>query len=87
MRMYGALTRFKADIRNGDIAMDDCQATRNHLRNAKMLAKPGDRYILGKPSQTQKIDLAMCAALAHEAAADARAAGWPEKTEEYVYFA
>lgn len=85
-RMYGALTRFKSDIRTGGITLDGCQATRTHLQNAKMLAKPGDRYILGKPSQTQKIDLAMCAALAHEAAADARAAGWPTKTVEYAYF-
>ena len=87
MRMYGALTRFKADIRNGDISMDDCQATRTHLRNCKMLAKNGDRYILGKPSQNQKIDIGMTAVLAHEAAADARAAGWPEKVEEFAYFA
>lgn len=85
MRMYGALTRFKADIRKGDIDLDDCQQTRVHLRNCKMLAKPGDRYILGKPSQSQKIDIAMTAVLAHEAAADARAAGWETKAEEYVY--
>lgn len=85
-RMYGALTRFHADASKRTILLDSCVATRTHLLNCKKVAKPGDRYILGKPAQTQKIDIAMTAVLAHEAAADARAAGWPVKTEEYVYF-
>ena len=33
------------------------------------------------------IDPAVTAVLAHEAASDARAAGWPEKKAEYAYFA
>ena len=46
-----------------------------HVGNARKLAKPGDRYILGKPSQSQKIDAAVTSVLCHEATADARAAG------------
>ncbi|NDK31190.1 condensation domain-containing protein [Nesterenkonia haasae] len=86
-RMFPALTRFHADLRSGEVMLDDCSATRVHLQNAKKVSKTQDRYVLGKPAQTQKIDIAVTSVLAHEAAADARAAGWPVKTEHYVYFA
>ncbi|GAA1453454.1 hypothetical protein ACFP47_09275 [Nesterenkonia lacusekhoensis] len=86
MRMFGALTRFHADIQKRQIELDGCLPTRLHLKNCKKLAKPGDRYILGKPANNQKIDIAVTSVLAHEAAADARAAGWPEPKQEYVFF-
>jgi len=45
-----------------------------------------DRYILGKPSQHQKIDATMASVIAHEAASDARASGWGgQQAGEYVY--
>jgi len=52
---------------------------------ARRIAKPGDRYILGKPSENQKIDLLMADVLAHEAAADERAAGWSQETDSRMF--
>jgi hypothetical protein len=76
-RMYPALRRFEADLRNRAISHDGCPVTTTHVGNARKLAK-GDRYYLGKPSQTQKIDAGVTSVICHEAAADMRAAGWPE---------
>lgn len=78
--MHAALERFVTDLTTGAITHDGCPITAQHVANARKLAKPGDRYILGKPNAHQKIDAAMASVLAHEAAADARVAGWePEK--------
>jgi hypothetical protein len=43
---------------------------------ARMVAKPGDKFVLGKPSENQKIDISMADILAHEAACDMRQLGW-----------
>lgn len=75
-RMYPALTRFVADLKTSAITHDGCPITTTHMGNARKIAKSADRYTLGKPSQDQKIDAAVTSVLAHEAAADARAAGW-----------
>lgn len=75
-RMYPALTRFVADLRSGAIKQDGCPITTTHLANARKIAKSADRYILGKPSQSQKIDAGVTTVIAHEAAADLRAEGW-----------
>jgi hypothetical protein len=59
-----------------------------HVRNARKLARPNQRYVLGKPSQAQKIDGVISSILAHEAAGDVTAAGlWRTKTEAYAYSA
>jgi phage terminase large subunit-like protein len=75
-RMYPALRRFEADLATGGITHDGCPITSTHMGNARKIAKTADRYILGKPSLTQKIDVAMTTVLCHEAAADMRAEGW-----------
>ena len=54
------------------------------MRNTRKLALRGDRYTLGKPSQQQKIDAAVTSVLAHEAASDERAAGWPDVVDTRV---
>jgi hypothetical protein len=54
--------------------------------NARKVAKPGDRFILGKPSDHQKIDILMADVLAHEAAADMRALGWQAVTGPSIFF-
>ena len=83
-RMFSALDRYVTDLVEGDTTHDDCTITRTHALNARKLAKPGDKYILGKPSEHQKIDALMADVLANEAAADALAAGWSdEPTETY----
>ena len=84
-QMHAALQRFLADLHAGRITHDGCPVTSGHMANAKKLARQGDRYILGKPSQTQKIDAAMGTVLAHEAAADARADGWGKKVDTTMW--
>ena len=79
-RMFPALNRYLTDLTEGTTSHDDCTITKTHALNARKLAKPGDKFILGKPSEHQKIDALMADVLAHEAAADARAAGWVEDT-------
>jgi hypothetical protein len=82
-QMHEALERFAVDLAERRITHDGCPLTALHLSNARKVPKTSDRYILGKPSQTQKIDAAMASVLAHEAAADQRAAGWAAMTATY----
>jgi len=74
--MNAALERFVTDLNTGALTHDGCPITTAHVANARKLANKADRYILGKPSQAQKIDAAVTSVICHEAAADARAAGW-----------
>lgn len=85
-RMFPALSRYSTDLNEGTTTHDDCPITRTHALNARRLARPGDKFILGKPSEHQKIDALMADVLAHEAASDERAAGWPETVESLAYF-
>lgn len=88
--MCGALERFRTDLVKGTglwllqpDSADDRAGT--HFRNAIIRPRPGrvvtsegrqlQPYILGKPSQPQKIDAAMAGVLAHEAVQDAIAGG------------
>lgn len=85
-QMFEALERFVADLAAKRITHDGCPTTEAHMNNARKLVR-GTRYGIGKPSDAQKIDLAMCTVLAHEAAADARAAGWkPEPKRRAIFF-
>ena len=74
--VHNMLERFVTDLTTGALTHDGCPITAVHVANARKLARPGEHYILGKPTEDQKIDMAMASALAHEAACDARAAGW-----------
>lgn len=84
--MHAALESFKTDVTNpdSDFTHDGCEFTAQHIRNAVERARGvqtdinglrRQTYIIGKASQTQKIDLAMSSVLAHEAVSDAIAAG------------
>lgn len=78
---HAALVRLHADVHKADSAFvhDGCPATFTHVKNARKLVRPNKKYIIGKPSQAQKIDLAMVSTLADEAAGDVTAAGaWPK---------
>ena len=75
-QMHSALDRFTSDLATGALTHDGCEITTTHIANSRKLARPGDRYIIGKPSQTQKIDAAVASVICHEAAADSRTAGW-----------
>lgn len=80
-RMYPALRRFESDLANKVIRHDGCPITTTHVGNARKVAR-GDRYILAKPSQSQKIDAGVTSVICHEAACDMRAVGWPEPEAE-----
>lgn len=73
--MHAALQRNVADLASGRSTHDGCPMTEIHYANARKVAKPSQRYVLGKLSDPQKIDLAMADTLAHEAACDAIEAG------------
>ncbi|GIF08670.1 hypothetical protein [Actinoplanes siamensis] len=75
-QMHAALLRLHTDVvKDGTTFVHDGdQVVATHVRNARKLARSGQRYILGKPSQQQKIDAAMSSALCNEAAGDVTAA-------------
>lgn len=73
IQMHDALVRNINDLKSGRSTHDGCTITAEHVGNARKEAKPGERYILGKPHDERKIDAAMADTLAHEAASDWRA--------------
>lgn len=73
--MHESLVRYVTDLTSGARTHDACPITALHVDNARRLPRPGERYILGKASEHQKIDVAMADVLAHEARCDAVAAG------------
>ncbi|MFE3452393.1 hypothetical protein ACFXJ8_26065 [Nonomuraea sp. NPDC059194] len=89
MQMHAATERLLTDVVKAESAFshDGCSQTAIHIKNARKAPRPGQRYVLEKPSQTQKIDLAVCSVLAHEAAGDVTAAGLFTVTESILYTA
>lgn len=89
--MHAALERFLVDLHSGALTHDACPITALHMTNARMFQRSGQTYLIFKPSPTQKIDVAVTSVITHEAAADARAAGWsavyqaPAGTSTAVY--
>lgn len=77
--MHAALERFVIDLKTRTITHDSCPITSRHIANAVKVARGRDQYGLAKASRVQKIDAAVTAVLAHEAASDARLAGWGTK--------
>ena len=84
-RMYPALRRFESDLEHRRFEHDGCPRTTTHMSHARRVAAKGDKYVLAKPSQGQKIDLSVTSVLAHEAACDERAAGWPDAVDPTVF--
>lgn len=84
--MHEALELLVTDLATRAVRHDGCPITTQHVANARKLARPGSRYVLGKPSPMQKIDAGMGSVLAHKAAVDARADGWiDEKPDTRVF--
>lgn len=77
-RMFDALTRFREDLEALLTTHSADGEARLHALRARKVAKPGDRFLLGKPAEHMKIDILMADVLAHEAASDMRASGWLE---------
>jgi hypothetical protein len=84
---HAACLRLVTDVTKQDTTFrhDACEITAQHVANARTTARPGGRYVLRKASVNQKIDMAMCSVLAHEAAGDAVAAGLASKKTYYTY--
>ena len=83
---FQMLVRLLEDLRSGVTTHDACPYARDHALNARRVAKSGDRYVIGKPADHQKIDVLMADALAHLAASDARAHGWSDRPKETIFF-
>lgn len=75
-KMYDEIKRFETDLKERRVTHDGCPIAGQHFANARKAARPGQKYILIKPADHQKIDAAMARILAHTAASDARADGW-----------
>lgn len=88
-QMHEALVRVVNDLKSGRSSHDGCPITALHVANARKVAKPAERYILGKPhgANHQKIDMAMADVLAHIAGEDALLDGWAHKSEAFIYMA
>ena len=84
-RMFEALSRYIEDLHEGLTIHDGDTTAREHALHARKIAKPGDKYILGKPAEHLKIDILMADILAHEAASDMRACGWEADTGPIVF--
>jgi len=83
-RMYEALIRFLTDSKEGLTTHDNEPTYRLHALAARKMGKPGDTYVIGKPADSQKIDILMADILAHEAAADKRAEGWNDDDNRVI---
>ncbi|NUS53837.1 MAG: hypothetical protein HOV66_03090, partial [Streptomycetaceae bacterium] len=81
IQMHAAAQRLHTDVVKAESAFrhDGDKQIAIMIRNTRKLARPNLRYVLGKPSQQQKIDGAISSILADEAAGDVTAAGaWPK---------
>lgn len=87
VQMHAACERLKTDVTKKDSSFthDGCEITEAHIGNARMAARPPDRYVLRKASPAQKIDAAIPSVLCHEALGDVIAAGLAEKEVSYFY--
>jgi hypothetical protein len=87
-KMHEALLRSVTDLSTGRSTHDGCPITTLHVGNARKIAKPSERYILGKPhgAYHQKIDMAMADVLAHEAGEDALLDGWATPTATNYFY-
>lgn len=76
-RMHPAAERLLTDTAKADtqFSHDACKVTSLHIGNARKAARPGNRYVLAKPSDAQKIDMGVVSIVCHQAAGDATAAG------------
>ncbi|MGV8973361.1 MAG: hypothetical protein ACOH10_13650 [Rhodoglobus sp.] len=86
-QMYDELRRFEADLKQGRMTHDGCPLTSTAMANARKVAQRGQKYILGKAEDHQKIDPTMASILAHTASMISIEGGWATETKTYgAYF-
>ncbi|GAA2008035.1 terminase [Nocardioides kribbensis] len=79
--MHAALERFVIDLKTGLLTHDGCPDTATHIAAAVKVGRGGrDQYGIAKASRLQKIDAGVTSVVTHEAACDARTAGWGQQT-------
>lgn len=86
-QMHAAAERLVTDASKAESGWshDGCPTTAIHVRNARKAPRPGQKYVLAKPTQGQKIDMAVISVLAHEAAGDVTAGKlWPKLVRRKV---
>lgn len=86
-QMHDAAERLLTDINKADSGFthDGCLDTALHVRNARKAARLNGRYVLTKPGDGRKIDLAVCSIICHEAWGDTTAAKlWRRKYRAYA---
>ena len=86
--MWEELERFKTSVTNPDTTFthDGCKTTAIHIRNAVEKAFGAwSKYYIEKPTEHQKIDLAMSSVLAHAATLDAIADGEAVVIDSTIY--
>lgn len=87
-KMHDAAERLLTDVNKKDSGFthDGCHDTGLHIRNARKAARLSNRYVLTKPGDGRKIDLAVCSIVCHAAWGDVTAAKlW--RRRNYVYSA
>ena len=85
--MHAAAERLVVDVNKKDSTFthDGCADTALHIAAARKAPRLHGRYVLSKPGDGRKIDMAVVSILCHEAHGDMTAAGWPELATE-TYF-
>lgn len=74
------LERLQTDLVNGKVTIAPDPAGRQHFLNATVDDRGGGKTVVVKPAPRLKVDSVYGAGLAHEARADALAAGWKPRS-------
>ena len=86
-RMEKAIKQILEDTREGLYRHDGHPVVTAHVHGAVLGKNPRSSYMtLAKEKDSVKIDAAVTSVLAHEAAADTRAEGWPGEVTYGVFF-
>lgn len=85
-QMHQAAERLLTDVTKADSSFchDGHEDTALHVGSAKKSPRPNGVYVLTKPGDGRKIDLAVISVLCNEAHGDQTAAGWPSLSN-YAY--
>jgi hypothetical protein len=87
--MHAAAERLLTDVMKLDshLKHDGCEITQKHITAAVKSPRVQGRYVLAKPGDGRKIDMAIPSILANEAWGDVTKVGWPViNGESLVYF-
>ena len=75
-RVHPQIMQLETDLSTGEVGYIRSKILTTHVANARRVARPAQRYSIGKATERQKIDAAMSMILAHAARHDAIKDGW-----------